>query len=87
VVRMSDDRTVTKSIFWETRWEKKSRELKINSQLTHFVRFVPCCAEDTENYIQNSQMPITIDYPHKKTEPCVTFKALMLHSLYEHVAY
>jgi hypothetical protein len=29
VVRMSDDRTVTKSTFGETRWEKKSRELKI----------------------------------------------------------
>jgi len=76
VVRMSDDRIVTKSIFGETRWEKKSRELKINSQLTHFVRFVPRCAEDTENYIQNSQMPITIDYPHKKNRTMRNFQSI-----------
>ena len=65
---MSDDSTVTKSTLGDTRWQKKSREFKIRvySQLAHFVRFVPYCTKDTENYIHNSQMPITIDYPHKK---------------------
>ena len=35
--------------------------INLNSQPIHFARFVPYCTEDTENYTQNSQMPITID--------------------------